>query len=194
MAHRRLGKIIVAGAAEAGRLEGIAAAAAANGVDDLAPLDAGDLARMEPALRGVAGLLSPSTGIIDSHGYMLALQGEAEDHGAVVALRTAFLGAEPRPGGGFVVDESATGADRVVQDDTRLPLYFTTGAQLLVTPKTGAAEEAAAGGGAGAFRQYAPPRCACRLPGTSPKRLPPRAWRPGGRRCRSARGEARARA
>ena len=78
VAHRRLGKIIVAGAAEAGRLEGIAAAAAANGVDDLAPLDAGDLARMEPALRGVAGLLSPSTGIIDSHGYMLALQGEAE--------------------------------------------------------------------------------------------------------------------
>ena len=107
--HRRIGKIIVAGAAEAGRLAGIAAAAAANGVDDLVPLDAADLARMEPALRGSAGLLSPSTGIIDSHAYMLSLQGEAEDHGAVVALRTAFAGAGPAPAGGFVV--TAEGAD-----------------------------------------------------------------------------------
>lgn len=118
VAHRRLGKIIVAGAAEADRLGGIAAAAAANGVDDLEPLDAGDLARMEPALRGVAGLLSPSTGIIDSHGYMLALQGEAEDHGAVVALRTAFLGAEPRPGGGFVVE--AEGEDGRIRIASRI--------------------------------------------------------------------------
>ncbi len=136
VAHRRLGKIIVAGAAEAGRLEGIAAAAAANGVDDLAPLDAGDLARMEPALRGVAGLLSPSTGIIDSHGYMLALQGEAEDHGAVVALRTTFLGAELRPGGGFVVE--AAGEDGAAGARLRL------GARILVNAAGLWAGEAAA--------------------------------------------------
>lgn len=51
----------------------------------------------------------------------------AYDHaGEVLAEHTYYS-----VGGGFVVDESATGADRVVQDDTRLPLYFTTGAQLL---------------------------------------------------------------
>lgn len=140
VAHRRLGKIIVAGAAEAGRLEGIAAAAAANVVDDLAPLDAGDLARMEPALRGVAGLLSPSTGIIDSHGYMLALQGEAEDHGAVVALRTAFLGAEPRPGGGFVVEAADQNGAAGAEAGARLRL----GTRILVNAAGLWAGEAAA--------------------------------------------------
>ena len=74
--HRRLGKIIVATDPEQeGALAGIRAKAAANGVPDLEPLDAADLNRMEPALRGVAGLLSPSTGIIDSHSLMLSLSG-----------------------------------------------------------------------------------------------------------------------
>ena len=104
--HRRIGKIIVATAPAEGEHSRIAAAAAENGVDDLAPLDAADLGRLEPALAGVAGLLSPSTGIIDSHALMLSLLGEAEDHGAAVALRTAFVGAAPAPapGGGFVVE------------------------------------------------------------------------------------------
>lgn len=58
--HKRLGKIIVAtDPRQTGDLEGIVAKAAANGVTDLEPLDRGDLARMEPALRGEAGLLSP---------------------------------------------------------------------------------------------------------------------------------------
>ena len=61
-------------------------------------LGAADLARLEPALRGVAGLLSPSTGIIDSHGLMLSLRGEIEDAGAVIAFSTRFLGAAPLPG------------------------------------------------------------------------------------------------
>ena len=116
--HRRIGKVIVAGDAETGQLPGIAAAAAANGVDDLMPLDAADLARLEPALRGSAGLLSPSTGIIDSHAYMLSLLGEAEDHGAAVALRTAFAGAAPAPGGGFVVE--AEGEDGRLRLGTRI--------------------------------------------------------------------------
>ena len=106
--HARLGKIIVAtGAEQAGALAGIAAAAAANGVDDLAPLDAAGLAALEPRLRGVAGLLSPSTGIIDSHALMLSYQGEAEDRGAAVAFRTRFLAARPR-GAGLEV-EAASG-------------------------------------------------------------------------------------
>ena len=108
--HRRLGKIIVATDPEQeGALAGIRAKAAANGVPDLEPLDAADLNRMEPALRGVAGLLSPSTGIVDSHSLMLSLQGEAEDHGAMIAFHTRFLGATPLPGGGFALRAESHG-------------------------------------------------------------------------------------
>lgn len=121
VAHARLGKIIVATEdAQTGALEGIAAAAAGNGVDDLRPLDRADLARLEPALRGVAGLISPSTGIIDSHGLMLSLQGEIGDQGGAIALKSRFLAARPRPGGGFVVEIESGGeamtlaADRLV--------------------------------------------------------------------------------
>lgn len=107
--HRRIGKIIVATAPEQeGALAGIAAAAAANGVDDLRPLGAAELRAMEPALRGVAGLLSPSTGIIDSHGLMLSYRGALEDAGGAVALDTRFLAAEPRRGG-FVVTAASGG-------------------------------------------------------------------------------------
>lgn len=98
--HARPGKIIVATEpAQVDRLDGIRAAAEANGVADLQPLDAGDLAGLEPGLRGVAGLLSPSTGIVDSHALMLSYQGEAEDHGAVIAFNTGLAAAEVTAGG-----------------------------------------------------------------------------------------------
>ena len=110
--HRRIGKIIVATeAAQEAQLAGIAAAAAANGVDDLRPLDRAALAALEPALRGVAGLLSPSTGIIDSHGLMRAYRGEIEAAGGAVALGTGFLGARPL-GEGFAVT-AESGGERV---------------------------------------------------------------------------------
>jgi L-2-hydroxyglutarate oxidase LhgO len=54
---------------------------------------------MEPALHCTAALWSPSTGIVDSHALMLALQGEAEDHGALLALRSPVLGGHLRDGG-----------------------------------------------------------------------------------------------
>jgi L-2-hydroxyglutarate oxidase LhgO len=109
VAHARCGKIIVAtGEDQRDRLAGIAAAAAANGVDDLAPLEAADLARLEPDLAGVAGLLSPSTGILDSHGYMLALQGEAEERGAMLAFGTRFAAARPA-GQGLEVEAESGG-------------------------------------------------------------------------------------
>lgn len=112
IAHRRLGKVIVAtDPAQAGALAGIDAAARQNGVEDLRPLDRADLARLEPALAGVAGLLSPSTGIVDSHGLMLSLQGEAEDAGAMIAFATAFEAARPVPGGLRV--EATSGGERV---------------------------------------------------------------------------------
>ncbi|MFM1988530.1 MAG: hypothetical protein RJA99_1487 [Pseudomonadota bacterium] len=88
VAHRRLGKVLVAAeASEIPVLEGYARKAAANGVP-LEPLSAADVARLEPAVRAVAGLWSETTGIVDSHGLMLALVGDAEASGATLALRT----------------------------------------------------------------------------------------------------------
>lgn len=85
--HRRCGKLIVATQeSQDAELEKIAEAAARNGVDDLRRLSRSEAHALEPALHCTAALLSPSTGIIDSHGYMLALLGEAEDAGATLAL------------------------------------------------------------------------------------------------------------
>lgn len=98
--HRRTGKLIVAvDDAEAAGLPRVCARAAANGVSDLRPLDAADIRAMEPALRCRAALFSPSTGIVDSHGLMLALQGEAESRGAPVVLRSPVTGGEARAEG-----------------------------------------------------------------------------------------------
>ena len=91
--HRNCGKLIVAtNAEEDGRLEGIRARAAANGVPDLRVLTAADARAMEPALFCTSALHSPSTGIIDSHGFMLALQGDAEAAGAMVVFLTPVHG------------------------------------------------------------------------------------------------------
>jgi L-2-hydroxyglutarate oxidase LhgO len=84
--HRNCGKLIVATSdAQIAELEAIRRRAASCGVDDLSLLGAAEIHAMEPALTCVAGLVSPSTGIIDSHGYMLSLLGEAEEHGAAIA-------------------------------------------------------------------------------------------------------------
>ena len=90
--HSRCGKLVVASAAaQAPALQAIAERARANGVDDLRRIDAAELAALEPALAGHAALLSPSTGIVDSHGLMLSLLGEAERHGAMLALGSPVL-------------------------------------------------------------------------------------------------------
>lgn len=107
--HRRIGKIIVA--TEPGQeaaLDGVAAAAAGNGVEDMRPLSKAELAAMEPALRASAGLFSGTTGIIDSHALMLSLRGEIEDAGGAIALETRFLAARP-VAGGFEVEASSAG-------------------------------------------------------------------------------------
>jgi L-2-hydroxyglutarate oxidase LhgO len=102
--HQRLGKVIVAvePAEEAG-LARILAQAEANGVDDLRPLDATEVGRLEPAVQAVAGLFSPSTGIVDAGGLMRALRADLLRAGGHVVLGTAFLDAEPAAGGGFTV-------------------------------------------------------------------------------------------
>jgi L-2-hydroxyglutarate oxidase LhgO len=100
VAHTRLGKIIVAAKeAELPALDKIAAAAHANGVDDVERLSATEVRLLEPQVRCVAALFSPSTGIIDSHGLMLAYQGEAEALGATVVLRTPVSGGRVRADG-----------------------------------------------------------------------------------------------
>ncbi|MFO1220709.1 MAG: NAD(P)/FAD-dependent oxidoreductase [Burkholderiaceae bacterium] len=87
--HRRCGKLIVAqNDAEHAQLQLIDERARANGVHDLRRLTREQALALEPQLRCSGALLSPSTGIVDSHGLMLALLGEAEAHGAMLALRS----------------------------------------------------------------------------------------------------------
>jgi len=98
--HVQIGKPIVAAEeSEIAGLERVANTARANGVDDLQWLTARQAQRLEPALRCVAALLSPSTGIIDSHALMLAFQGEAEAAGAMVVLRASVLSGRVRDDG-----------------------------------------------------------------------------------------------
>src|SRR4051794_7305261 len=97
--HRNCGKLIVATTpAESEKLQSIRAHAEANGVHDMQLLG-GDAARaLEPALNCDAALLSPSTGIIDSHAYMLALRGDAEAAGAACAFYTPLARARAAAG------------------------------------------------------------------------------------------------
>ncbi len=100
VAHRRCGKLIVAtDEAQTAQLEAIARKAAANGVDDLQLLSAEQARVLEPALQCTAALLSPQTGIIDSHAFMLALQGDFENAGGIVALHGALARADCGPQG-----------------------------------------------------------------------------------------------
>lgn len=89
IAHRRCGKLIVAHTpSQVAGLQGIAEKARANGVDDLRPLTATEARALEPRLHCAAALLSPSTGIVDSHGLMLALQGDLENTGGMVVCHS----------------------------------------------------------------------------------------------------------
>ena len=86
---KRIGKLIVAsGDGELERLNGIHVQAKKNGVNDLQQLSAKQVQKIEPAIVCGEALLSPSTGIIDSHAYMLALQGDIEAHGGVVVCNS----------------------------------------------------------------------------------------------------------
>ena len=101
--HRRSGKLIVATNEEQlGELENIQKKAHANGVTDVVWMTRAQVVALEPEISCVAGLYSPSTGIIDSHSLMLAYLGDAEERGAMLALKAHLLGAQVTPGG-FVV-------------------------------------------------------------------------------------------
>ena len=97
--HRNCGKLIVATTPkETEKLDSIRAHAQANGVLDMRVLSGEEARALEPALKCDAALLSPSTGIIDSHAYMLALRGDAEDAGAAFAFHTPLIRAKASAG------------------------------------------------------------------------------------------------
>lgn len=102
VAHRKSGKLIVAAdESQLGRLRLIREAAEANGVLDVQNVDGAALHVFEPELCGVAALHSPSTGIVDSHGFMLALLGDIENGGGHLALNAAVEHVSALSGGGF---------------------------------------------------------------------------------------------
>jgi L-2-hydroxyglutarate oxidase LhgO len=134
---KRCGKLIVA-ADEAGttKLAALEAQAKANGVDDLIWLTASEARALEPALKAERALLSPSSGIVDSHALMVALRGDAEAHGAMVALETPVVsgwatrggvaietgGAEPmRLEAKLIVNAAGLGAQEVARTIEGMP-------------------------------------------------------------------------
>ncbi len=98
VAHARCGKLVVAtDAAELAYLEKLRDNGRANGVDDLTLLDAAAVAALEPEVTAVGALLSPSTGIVDSHALMLALRGDLEAAGGTIAFETPVLAGAVEP-------------------------------------------------------------------------------------------------
>jgi L-2-hydroxyglutarate oxidase LhgO len=102
--YDRCGKLVVAtNDAELERLDAILEQARTNDVEGMAQLTRSQALELEPELACAGALLSPQSGVFESHAYMLALQGEIEAAGGAVVLATPFEGATPLDGGGFSV-------------------------------------------------------------------------------------------
>jgi L-2-hydroxyglutarate oxidase LhgO len=100
---RRIGKLLIAtGEEEIPKLERLRAMAEQNGVDDLVSLSASDVRALEPAVMAVRGVLSPSTGILDSRALLSALAEDVESAGGTVMRSAPLLGAVV--GGGFELE------------------------------------------------------------------------------------------
>jgi L-2-hydroxyglutarate oxidase LhgO len=98
--HRKTGKLVVATSPEeVKQLEKIHTQAVVNGCEGVELIDAAAVKRLEPDVFCLAAMHSPETGIIDSHAYMLALRGEVEDHGGMIALNTRIERLGKVPGG-----------------------------------------------------------------------------------------------
>jgi len=128
----KCGKLVVATEEdEVPRIAAVLAHALENGVEGMERLTGAQAKAMEPEVRAVEALWSPESGVMDSHAYMLALQGDIEDAGGAVVFHTPFEGAAPLEGGGF--DVRAGGAE---------PARITT--RLLVIAASFGAQPAAA--------------------------------------------------
>lgn len=129
IANRRCGKLIVATRpAHLTRLEQLAASGQAHGVDDLRLLSQAETLALEPALQAAGALLSPSSGIVDSHGLMTALLADAEQAGATLALASPVtggardgagwrlrVGTDFELGAGYIVNAAGLFAGRVAE-------------------------------------------------------------------------------
>src|SRR5206468_822406 len=100
--HRKCGKLVVAtNGSEIERLEAVYKQAQLNGVEGVEIIDHAAAKHLEPALACVAAMHSPETGIIDSHRYMLALRGDLEDRGGMIAFNSPIEQLKPAGGGGW---------------------------------------------------------------------------------------------
>jgi L-2-hydroxyglutarate oxidase LhgO len=114
VAHQRITKLLVATAeSQLPKLKAIQETAIKNGVTDLQPMTGAEARALEPELYCEAAMLSPSTGIIDSHGYMLALEGHIEANGGQVVLNTPVARIGLAPGGLYEVHTGGEGATRI---------------------------------------------------------------------------------
>jgi L-2-hydroxyglutarate oxidase LhgO len=114
VAHKKCGKLIVAcSSPEDTQIADLVSRAYQNDVEGIEVLSGQQAQILEPNLRCTSALLSRETGIFDSHGYMLALQGELEDHGGVVVLDTPVVSVAVLPNGGFAVDTGGATPTRV---------------------------------------------------------------------------------
>jgi L-2-hydroxyglutarate oxidase LhgO len=105
VAHRKCGKLIVATEAkEETKIAAIHQLAIDNSVENCTLHTADEVRALEPNVRCVSAMLSPETGVVDSHGYMLALLGELESNGGSLALNAPILQGEALPGGGFEIE------------------------------------------------------------------------------------------
>ena len=98
ISYQRCGKIILAQEGEVAKLRDLSQRAAANGVGDLTSLDATEVRELEPQIRCAAGLLCPSTGIIDVHEFMTALHGDLEAAGGSLVFDTELIDARSEHG------------------------------------------------------------------------------------------------
>jgi L-2-hydroxyglutarate oxidase LhgO len=127
VAHDKCGKLIVATEeSEIPALQAMAKQAGLNGVEGVRWLEGAEARALEPELRCVAALESVESGILDAHGYMLALEGEIEAHGGAVALNAPFFGAR-RIGDAFEVNVGGEAPMSV--SATRLVIAAGLGAQ-----------------------------------------------------------------
>jgi L-2-hydroxyglutarate oxidase LhgO len=122
---RQLGKLVVATtAAEADALDAIAARAKASGVDDIRTLERNDVHAIEPDIAAVKALFSPSTGIIDSHGLMSALENDLTECGGTIVLETDVGKVSRRPDDLFEIEMTSGGETTTV---TTRNLYAAAG-------------------------------------------------------------------
>lgn len=115
VAFNKTGKLIVATNSEQlDVLDAYLVQGRVNGVDDLELISQNTLHQLEPEVRGVAALKSPSTGVVDSHGLMLSLLGDLESAGGALALRSTVRAFHP-VAHGFDIDVEIAGASMKLQ-------------------------------------------------------------------------------